>query len=106
MMTRSSTSRTACKTMDRLRLSPYPDSRFCSVHGGPHKEPILIDRDHEEGLSEMDILSEFAPLHVSSLTQRQFYLHTELTSFSAQNHSAVLAIRCKLHVSKLWLPLD
>ncbi|KAI5450497.1 hypothetical protein NCC49_002954 [Naganishia albida] len=55
------------------------------VHGGPHTEPILIDKDHEEGLSEMDILSEFAPLH---------------------NHSAVLAIRSCLkalpnHVSLL-----
>ncbi|KAJ9101045.1 hypothetical protein QFC21_003263 [Naganishia friedmannii] len=42
------------------------------VHGGPHKEPIIITREHEEGLTEMDTLSEFAPLH---------------------NHSAVLAIR-------------
>ncbi|KAK1925863.1 Acetokinase family-domain-containing protein [Papiliotrema laurentii] len=42
------------------------------VHGGTHKEGIVITREHDEGLAEMDKLSEFAPLH---------------------NHHAVMAVR-------------
>ncbi|ORX37225.1 Acetokinase family-domain-containing protein [Kockovaella imperatae] len=42
------------------------------VHGGEHKRGIRISKGHEEGLAEMDALSEFAPLH---------------------NHHAVLAVR-------------
>lgn len=34
------------------------------VHGGAHKKGISITKDHEQGLAEMDKLSEFAPLHV------------------------------------------
>ncbi|KAK4689676.1 acetate kinase, partial [Tremellales sp. Uapishka_1] len=33
------------------------------VHGGTHKSGIKITKDHDEGLAEMDKLSEFAPLH-------------------------------------------
>ncbi|GFZ44981.1 acetate kinase [Saitozyma sp. JCM 24511] len=33
------------------------------VHGGTHKQGIRISKGHEEGLAEMDKLSEFAPLH-------------------------------------------
>jgi hypothetical protein len=36
------------------------------VHGGTHKQGIRISKGHEEGLAEMDKLSEFAPLHVSA----------------------------------------
>lgn len=36
-----------------------------SVHGGLHKEGLVITKDHTEGLEEMDKLSDFAPLHVS-----------------------------------------
>ena len=35
-----------------------------SVHGGARKEGIVITKKHDEGLAEMDKLSEFAPLHV------------------------------------------
>ncbi|WVQ85013.1 acetate kinase [Cryptococcus sp. DSM 104549] len=42
------------------------------VHGGTHDKGIRISKGHEEGLQEMDALSEFAPLH---------------------NHRAVLAVR-------------
>lgn len=35
-----------------------------SVHGGTHDKGIRVVKGHEEGLAEMDKLSEFAPLHV------------------------------------------
>ncbi|WVO18079.1 acetate kinase [Cryptococcus depauperatus] len=33
------------------------------VHGGTHEKGIRVVKGHEEGLAEMDKLSEFAPLH-------------------------------------------
>jgi len=62
-----------------------------SVHGGLHKEGLVITKDHTEGLDEMDKLSDFAPLHVSyrSLLLR----HRQLTS---KNHHAVLAVKACL----------
>ena len=57
------------------------------VHGGTHKEGIVITREHDEGLGEMDKLSEFAPLHVSAACGTlQIHAHR-------QNHHAVLAVR-------------
>jgi len=35
------------------------------VHGGNQKEPMAIWPGHEQGLEELDKISEFAPLHVS-----------------------------------------
>ncbi|WWC88663.1 acetate kinase [Kwoniella dendrophila CBS 6074] len=42
------------------------------VHGGTHTKGIVVTKEHEEALEEMDKLSEFAPLH---------------------NHHAVVAVR-------------
>ncbi len=50
-------------------LTPSSVPIAYSVHGGPQKEPIVITKDHEEGLTEMDKLSAFAPLHVSQFHQ-------------------------------------
>lgn len=36
------------------------------VHGGSRKEPMALWPGHEEGLEQLDKLSEFAPLHVRS----------------------------------------
>jgi acetate kinase len=59
------------------------------VHGGTHTNGIRITKDHEEGLKEMDKLSEFAPLHVrphcDSCPARN--------SIYVQNHHAVLAVK-------------
>jgi hypothetical protein len=38
-----------------------------SVHGSTEDEPIIVTKDHQEGLKKMDKLSEFAPLHVRRL---------------------------------------
>ncbi|WWC62791.1 acetate kinase [Kwoniella dejecticola CBS 10117] len=45
------------------------------VHGGAHTKGIIVTKEHEEALEEMDKLSEFAPLH---------------------NHHAVVAVRSVL----------
>lgn len=50
------------------------------VHGGEHTKPLIITNDHQDGLQDMDKLSELAPLH---------------------NHHAILTVRCCLkHLSK------
>ncbi|WVW84889.1 acetate kinase [Kwoniella bestiolae CBS 10118] len=46
------------------------------VHGGAHTKGIIVTKEHEEALEEMDKLSEFAPLH---------------------NHHAVVAVRSCLN---------
>jgi acetate kinase len=33
------------------------------VHGGDVSEPLVVDKDHTEGLQKMEALSGFAPLH-------------------------------------------
>ncbi|CED84592.1 acetate kinase [Phaffia rhodozyma] len=45
------------------------------VHGSTHTSPITVTKKHQEGLKEMEKLSEFAPLH---------------------NHNAVLAIQATI----------
>jgi acetate kinase len=62
-----------------------------SVHGGLHKEGLVITKDHTEGLDEMDKLSDFAPLHVSY--DVRFVGGFQLIS---QNHHAVLAVKACL----------
>lgn len=54
--TTSNISPTECKLLTSVLIS---------VHGGTHKHGIQITKEHTEGLTEMDKLSEFAPLHVS-----------------------------------------
>lgn len=43
-----------------LHLTPF------RVHGGTHRQPLKITKQHMERLEEMDQLSQFAPLHVRS----------------------------------------
>jgi acetate kinase len=62
------------------------------VHGGLHKEGIVITKDHTEGLEEMDKLSDFAPLHVSRTTQ----MTRHRVMADSQNHHAVLAVKACL----------
>ena len=62
----------------------FSDAR---VHGGTHKKGIIITKEHDEGLGEMDKLSEFAPLHVSAAPG------THHSKADKQNHHAVLAVR-------------
>lgn len=40
------------------------------VHGGAETEPMAIWPGHEQGLEQLDKLSQFAPLHVSLLGTR------------------------------------
>jgi acetate kinase len=37
------------------------------VHGGGQTKPMAIWPGHEDGLATLEVLSEFAPLHVCSL---------------------------------------
>jgi acetate kinase len=62
------------------------------VHGGLHKEGIVITKDHTEGLEEMDKLSDFAPLHVSRMVK----LPSQWVAADCQNHHAVLAVKACL----------
>jgi hypothetical protein len=83
----SSISRTECGLLDdSYFLEQKADN---SVHGGAHKEGIVITKEHSEGLTEMDKLSEFAPLHVRcSDTESPTRAAADI-----QNHHAVLAVR-------------
>lgn len=86
-----------------LRLFSIELTSLYSVHGGPHTEPILIDKDHEEGLSEMDILSEFAPLHVSAVNQ----LALRVTILTADNvPPRITRLSLRSAVSSSYVPLD
>ena len=52
---------------------------YKSVHGGGHKEGIVITKEHQEGLEEMDKLSAFAPLHVRQPLAHEAILLTHRT---------------------------